>query len=259
MLREADRAVARLTPQWQRSGMPGLDYLSAFDTLVPVVGRIDAWLPAEGEDVALWHVVHPDGDEEDLDEQEVRDGLAGIHGRHHLFRVGQEIIYRASNGRFSGTITTVRAASLIVEPDDEVRMDKVLKIEGIDVTKYDPCAQQPTTFAHSMQKMESHNAFSVPKSDCIGSKRSRKQTKFFEAGQGEGRAYTMRTQPRHQCALACAVRGPYTVHLKKYVVSGKKQLEYQLKSIPRWGCLSSVAYIRPKMFRRAKLKPTSYK
>ena len=30
------------------------------------------WLPPEGEDQALWHVVHDDGDEEDLDIDDVR-------------------------------------------------------------------------------------------------------------------------------------------------------------------------------------------
>ena len=33
-------------------------------------GRITGWVPAEGDDQALWHVVHADGDEEDLSENE---------------------------------------------------------------------------------------------------------------------------------------------------------------------------------------------
>lgn len=40
-----------------------------------VVGTIVGWLPPEGEDIALWHVVHDDGDEEDLEESEVKDFL----------------------------------------------------------------------------------------------------------------------------------------------------------------------------------------
>jgi hypothetical protein len=40
-----------------------------------VVGTIVGWLPPEGEDMALWHVVHEDGDEEDLEESEVKDFL----------------------------------------------------------------------------------------------------------------------------------------------------------------------------------------
>lgn len=33
-------------------------------------GVIVGWLPPDGEDEALWHMVHDDGDEEDLDEYE---------------------------------------------------------------------------------------------------------------------------------------------------------------------------------------------
>ena len=36
-------------------------------------GRVVRWLPAEGDDFALWHMVHDDGDEEDLEEDEVMD------------------------------------------------------------------------------------------------------------------------------------------------------------------------------------------
>ena len=39
------------------------------------VGKITGWVPAQGDDVALWHVVHEDGDEEDLEEHEVRDEI----------------------------------------------------------------------------------------------------------------------------------------------------------------------------------------
>jgi hypothetical protein len=40
-----------------------------------VIGKIVSWLPEHGEDAALWHVLHEDGDEEDLDEDEVKDCL----------------------------------------------------------------------------------------------------------------------------------------------------------------------------------------
>jgi hypothetical protein len=43
-----------------------------------VVGTIVGWLPPEGEDIALWHLVHDDGDEEDLEEAEVQDSLVDI-------------------------------------------------------------------------------------------------------------------------------------------------------------------------------------
>ena len=39
-------------------------------------GKITGWVPAEGDDVALWHVVHEDGDEEDLEEHKIRDEIA---------------------------------------------------------------------------------------------------------------------------------------------------------------------------------------
>jgi len=40
-------------------------------------GRISGWLPAEGSDPPLWHMVHgDDNDEEDLDETEVRFAIA---------------------------------------------------------------------------------------------------------------------------------------------------------------------------------------
>ena len=35
---------------------------------------IVAWVPEEGDDQALWHVRHPDGDEEDLEAEEVDVG-----------------------------------------------------------------------------------------------------------------------------------------------------------------------------------------
>ena len=38
----------------------------------PIIGVIVGWLPADGEDIALWHVEHVDGDEEDLEEFEVK-------------------------------------------------------------------------------------------------------------------------------------------------------------------------------------------
>lgn len=34
-------------------------------------GTVVGWLPPEGDDEALWHVVHDDGDEEDLDLKDV--------------------------------------------------------------------------------------------------------------------------------------------------------------------------------------------
>lgn len=36
-----------------------------------VLGTIVGWVPEDGDDMALWHVRHLDGDEEDLEEHEV--------------------------------------------------------------------------------------------------------------------------------------------------------------------------------------------
>ncbi len=36
------------------------------------MGTITGWLPPDGDDAAIWHVTHDDGDEEDLDEREVK-------------------------------------------------------------------------------------------------------------------------------------------------------------------------------------------
>ena len=41
-------------------------------SLVPFDGKITGYLPAEGEDCALWHMRMDDGDDEELEEEEVR-------------------------------------------------------------------------------------------------------------------------------------------------------------------------------------------
>ena len=65
--------------EWLESGHPyiGAAIRRFFDAGVSD-GRVTKWLPeAEGEP-ALWHVVHDDGDEEDLDEDEVRAAIKAI-------------------------------------------------------------------------------------------------------------------------------------------------------------------------------------
>ena len=39
------------------------------------------YLPADGEDPALWHVLHDDGDEEDLEEGELLEAIAQLRAR----------------------------------------------------------------------------------------------------------------------------------------------------------------------------------
>ena len=41
-------------------------------------GKVSRWAAAEADDPALWHVEHEDGDAEDLDEEEVREGLEAL-------------------------------------------------------------------------------------------------------------------------------------------------------------------------------------
>ena len=53
----------------------------------PTGGVIAKWLRADREEEALWHMVHDDGDEEDLEVQEVREALrraATDTGGHHM-------------------------------------------------------------------------------------------------------------------------------------------------------------------------------
>ena len=47
-------------------------------TLTLTLTRITGWYPPSGEDVALWHVVHEDGDENDLEDWEVEGALARL-------------------------------------------------------------------------------------------------------------------------------------------------------------------------------------
>jgi len=43
--------------------------------IVPVDGKITGWLPADGEDCALWHMEMDDNDEEELDEDELKEAV----------------------------------------------------------------------------------------------------------------------------------------------------------------------------------------
>ena len=46
-----------------------------FDGLGASEGRVTRYMPPEADEPALWHVVHDDGDEEDLEHDELRDAL----------------------------------------------------------------------------------------------------------------------------------------------------------------------------------------
>ena len=85
---EADfEAAALARGGWRAEGrevgrQTGPPLLRRFDK--PSAGVIVRRLPADGDDEALWHMVHEDGDEEELDEKEVKEALrneAEVRGR----------------------------------------------------------------------------------------------------------------------------------------------------------------------------------
>ena len=65
---------------WEEEGHEwvGARLARDFGKSKPSIGRIVRWLPAGGSDdePALFHMLHDDGDEEDLEEHEVAAGLA---------------------------------------------------------------------------------------------------------------------------------------------------------------------------------------
>eukprot|EP00966_Prymnesium_polylepis_P217947 5043730-Prymnesium_polylepis.1 len=40
-----------------------------------IIGTITRWVPPDGDDGALFHAVHDDGDEEDLEEEEATQAI----------------------------------------------------------------------------------------------------------------------------------------------------------------------------------------
>ena len=71
------RSAEEAAEGWRAEGHKwvGKRVLRYFDGDKPSAGVIVRWLPADGDDEALWHMVHEDGDEEDLDEKEVKEAL----------------------------------------------------------------------------------------------------------------------------------------------------------------------------------------
>ena len=63
--------------EWQSDGHPFIHQHVAVQHGQKVsLGLITKWVPASEEgDPALWHMVHDDGDEEDLEESEVRAAI----------------------------------------------------------------------------------------------------------------------------------------------------------------------------------------
>jgi hypothetical protein len=63
---------------WQTSGH---EWLRRRVCRFGVCGTVVKWSPAEADDFALWHVVHDDGDKEDLEEYEMVEALAAFKQR----------------------------------------------------------------------------------------------------------------------------------------------------------------------------------
>lgn len=79
------------------------------------VGKIVGWLPPQDEDVALWHVLHADGDEEDLEEHEVKEYL-----------ISDEEVARLSSSALSTASAPTKAdknGSTKPQPINEERKD----------------------------------------------------------------------------------------------------------------------------------------
>ena len=83
----------------------------------PTGGVIAKWLRADREEEALWHMVHDDGDEEDLEVQEVREALrraATDTGGHHM--AGKRVATAAAVRQPRATIGSPRSVASVVAP-----------------------------------------------------------------------------------------------------------------------------------------------
>eukprot|EP01050_Picozoa_sp_SAG11_P027655 SAG11_NODE_7090_length_1195_cov_1.270985_1_plen_323_part_01 len=67
---------------WRREGHAwlGRRIVRDFPDFGEVYGTIMAWLPGQGRDITLWHVLHDDGDEEDLGDAEIKVGMLKPEG-----------------------------------------------------------------------------------------------------------------------------------------------------------------------------------
>jgi hypothetical protein len=123
---------------------------------VPTEGGITGWCSKEtmssSEAVDLWHVVHNDGDEEDLEELEVLAALEKVHIWHRLFTVGCNVAYKDKGRRYGGVVAKVLPASVILEmekgegdedeedseEEEEVLFEDITTINGKNPKKAKP-------------------------------------------------------------------------------------------------------------------------
>jgi len=87
---EAPKSEHRRGPEWRTHGcdVVGRRAARTFHGKVHH-GTITRWLPADGEDCALFHMMHDDGDEEDLEEDEV-DAALRAYSEHALVAKDKE-------------------------------------------------------------------------------------------------------------------------------------------------------------------------
>jgi hypothetical protein len=118
----------------------------------PTEGIITGWCSKDTmmseEAVDLWHVLHDDGDEEDLEEAEVLAALEKVHPWHRLFTVGCTVAYKDKGRRYGGTVAAVLVASVLLEVEEEdeeeeqeeVLMDDITTVNGKNPKKADAMA-----------------------------------------------------------------------------------------------------------------------
>ena len=77
-----EREVPPVSDEWRHQGPHVGSRVSLhFDGLGASEGVVTRYLPLDGDEPALWHVVHDDGDEEDLEEGELLEAIGQLTAR----------------------------------------------------------------------------------------------------------------------------------------------------------------------------------
>ena len=78
---------------------------------IEIHARVTAWAPAVGSDLASWHVVHNDGDENDLNEAEMLAALKRASSRKEEAENREEVEEAAAAGAFQARRCRARSSS----------------------------------------------------------------------------------------------------------------------------------------------------
>ena len=79
---DLEAAIHELLSAWQTSGHEWIgSWVTRVIDGIEIDARVTKWIPADGTNPALWHVLHTDGDEEDLDEAEMQAALEAFEQR----------------------------------------------------------------------------------------------------------------------------------------------------------------------------------